>query len=185
MATNIIEAIQRKLENPSLHKVDPNIQEVKEKPLQAVSEKLAQAAIPAVLTGYYKLTRTEEGCQTLISWTDGKGWLDAVFAGQEDAAVEKVAHYASVSNDESRGYMETIANEALPLIKEAAGNPPTTEKVKTYMNGQRHNILVYLPADLNMGDLLDDKGLDDRTNKMEGPISTFMHRIEDNMSGAQ
>jgi hypothetical protein len=36
-----------------------------------------------------------------------------------------------------------------------------------------------------MGDLLNDEALDDRTNKMEGPISNFMHKIENNLSGGQ
>ena len=50
------------------------------------------------------------------------------------------------------------------------------------MNGQRHNILVYLPAALSMGDVLDDETLDDKTNKMEGPVSSFMHKIENTLS---
>ena len=50
------------------------------------------------------------------------------------------------------------------------------------MNSQRHNILVYLPAALYMGDVLNDEGLDDKTNKMEGPVSNLMHRIENSFS---
>jgi len=34
-----------------------------------------------------------------------------------------------------------------------------------------------------MGDILNDDTLDDRTNKMEGPISNFMHSIENKFSG--
>jgi hypothetical protein len=37
---------------------------------------------------------------------------------------------------------------------------------------------------MNFGDILHDETLDDRTNKMEGPISNFMHKIEDKLSGA-
>ena len=51
------------------------------------------------------------------------------------------------------------------------------------MKGQRHNILLYLPAAMQMGDLLNDDTLDDRTNKMEGPISNFVHTIENKLSG--
>jgi hypothetical protein len=36
---------------------------------------------------------------------------------------------------------------------------------------------LYLPAELNMGGLLDDDSLDDQANKMEGPISSLAHRI--------
>jgi hypothetical protein len=50
------------------------------------------------------------------------------------------------------------------------------------MNDQRHQVLVYLPAPLQLGDLIHDESLDDRTNKMEGPVSNFMHKIEDKLS---
>jgi hypothetical protein len=35
---------------------------------------------------------------------------------------------------------------------------------------------------MKMGDILNDEALDDRTNKMEGPVSGFMHRIENQLS---
>lgn len=185
MATNIIEAIQKNLEYPALQKVDPNIQETKQKYHQAITEKLAQSAIPAVLTAFYRLLRTDDGCKQLISAGAGEDWLDILFKEKEEEAVEKVAQYAAVTKNQAEGYMENIAEEAVKLIKESAGDPASPEKIKTYMNSQRHNILVYLPAALNMGDLLNDEALDDRTNKMEGPISNFVHKIENNLSGGE
>ncbi len=183
MVKNIIEAIQKNLEFPALVKVDPNIQETREKYHQAITEKLAQAAIPAVLTAFYKLLRTVDGCQKFIATKPTEDWLDILYKEKEEEAVEKVAHYADVTNNQAEGYMENVADEAARLIKESGGNPASAEKIKTYMNGQRHHILVYLPAVLNMGDLLNDESLDDGTNKMEGPVSNFLHKIENNLSG--
>jgi len=37
---------------------------------------------------------------------------------------------------------------------------------------------------MNFGGLLHDETMDDRTNKMEGPISNFIHKIEDKFSGS-
>ena len=51
------------------------------------------------------------------------------------------------------------------------------KEVKLFFSNQRNNILLYLPATLNMGSLLNDDTLDDNTNKMEGPISSLMHSI--------
>jgi hypothetical protein len=51
------------------------------------------------------------------------------------------------------------------------------------MSDQRHHILVYLPASLQLGELLNDSGMDDQTNKMEGPISNLVHNIENKFSG--
>ena len=51
------------------------------------------------------------------------------------------------------------------------------KEVKVFFSNQKNNILLYLPAALNMGDLLHDASLDDNTNKMEGPISSLMQSI--------
>ncbi len=182
MAINIVEEIQKNLAYPPLHKVDANIQEIKEKYEQSSQEKLAQAAIPAVLTAMYKLTRTVEGSEKLINFSKDDEWMPLIYQGKDEEAVEKVADYAGVKPGQSNSYMEKIAREAVKIVKKAAGDDPEPEKIKNYMNTQRHQILVYLPAALKMGDLLNDEALDDRTNKMEGPISNQMHRIENTFS---
>lgn len=182
MANNLVESIQRNLNLPPLQKIDPNIQEMKEKALQPVQQKLAQAAIPAVLTALYKFTRTDEGCQALISNSGYLDWLGAFFEGKERAAVDKVAHYADVSNEEAERLMENVADEAVSTIKTTVKPKLTVDGIRAFMNDQRHHILVYLPAAMKMGDTLNDEALDDRTNKMEGPVSGFMHRIENLLS---
>jgi hypothetical protein len=40
---------------------------------------------------------------------------------------------------------------------------------------EKPNILMYLPAALQMGHLLNDETIDDRIHKMEGPVSGFMN----------
>src|SRR5215831_10082201 len=113
MANNIVETIQKNMGLPALHKIDPNIQEIKEKTLRPVREKLAQAAIPAVLTALYKFTRTDEGCQTMISNAGYRDWLGAFFEGTERVAVDKVAQYADVSREEAENLMENVADESV------------------------------------------------------------------------
>jgi len=182
MANNIVETIQKNLGFPPLQKIDPNIQETKEKTLREPKEKLAQAAIPAVLTAIYQYTRSKAGGQSIFSDSEHTDWLGAIFKGKEKTAVEKVARYAGVSENEAESAMENIADEAVNTIKNSAGAKPTPDSVKAFMSDQRHGILVYLPAAMQMGDLLNEESLDDRTNKMEGPISNFMHAIENKMS---
>ncbi len=181
MAANIIESIQMNLGYTHLQKVDPNSQDIRHHDL-ASAERLGQAAIPAVMTGIYKLSRTAEGCSTILEGPANGGWLPVIYEGKVQEAVEKVAQYANVTANQAASHMENIAEEAIKLMKEATGTPVTPERIKNYMNTQRHNILVYLPAAMNMGDLLNDETMDDKTNKMEGPVSSFMHRIEDTLS---
>ena len=54
--------------------------------------------------------------------------------------------------------------------------------LQNLMTTQRHEILRYLPTGLNLGELLNDETLEDKTNKMEGPISSLMHKIEGSFS---
>lgn len=185
MTTNIIEAIQKKLGYPTLEKIDPNIQETRDKPLKTTEEKLAQSAIPVVLAGFYKYTSTDEGANALFNESREVKWLDEIFGDQKQKAVEKVAQYAGVAKDEAVADMEQISREAAQMIMDAGGEKHSVEKVKTFMSNHRHNILVYLPAALQAGYLLDDNAIDDRTNKMEGPISSFMHNIEDKLAGGR
>jgi hypothetical protein len=182
MANNIVETIQKNLGFPPLQKIDPNIQETKEKTFRDPEEKLAQAAIPAVLTAMYQYTRSEEAGPYLFSDANDTDWLAVIFKGKEKIAVEKVARYAGVSENEAESAMENIADEAVTTIKNSAGAKPTPGAIKSFMSDQRHSILVYLPAAMQMGDLLNEESLDDRTNKMEGPVSNFMHAIENKMS---
>ncbi|HEY6503619.1 MAG TPA: hypothetical protein VIZ28_06550 [Chitinophagaceae bacterium] len=182
MANNLVETIQRNLGFPPLRKIDPNIQETIEKTPRETSEKLAQAAIPAVLTAMYRFTRSDEGCNAILSVAGHADWLGVMFKGKETTAVEKVARYAGVTEKEAERALENIADEAALTVKKSAGSHPTPETVKSFMNAQRHSILVYLPAAMQMGDLLNEESLDDRTNKMEGPFSNLMHAIENKLS---
>ena len=183
MITNIVEAVQKHLGYPPLQKVNPNSQEVKDIADRSSGEKLAQSAITAVLAGLVKFSRSDNGANYLVSGGTQQNWLDLIFADKQSEAVDKVAQYSKTSVPEATEHMQKIANEAVKLIHESTGNKETPEKIKTYMKGQRHNILLYLPAAMQLGDLLNDDTLDDRTNKMEGPISNFMHNIENKLSG--
>ena len=182
MATNLVETIQINLGLPPIQKIDPNIQETKVKTPAQSQEKLAQAAIPAVLMALYKFISADKGANSVLDATGHTDWLGVIFEGNEKTAVDKVAGYAGVSDKEAESVMENIADEAVIVVKKSAGSKPTPASVRTFMNDQRHDILVHLPAAMQMGDLLNDESLDDRTNKMEGPISNLMHAIEGKLS---
>ena len=184
MITNIVAAVQKNLGYPPLQKVDPNSQEVKHFAGVSSEEKLAQSAITAVLAGLAKFGRSDSGANYLFSNKgEDQNWLDIIFSGRKAEAVDKVAQYSGVSVSEASAHMQKIAGEGVRMIHQSVGSKEKPEKIRTYMKGQRHNILLYLPAAMQLGDLLDDDTLDDRTNKMEGPISNFMHKVEDKLSG--
>jgi hypothetical protein len=161
---------------PPLEKVDPNSQEIKGAKKMSSAQKLPQAAIPAVLAAMIKYSDGTDGIN-LLTLNENKNWLEAFYGKKEPEAVKKVADYAGVGPDEAKRNMEDISNEAVRLLRDTIKSPDA-EKLRSYMNSQRHTILSHLPAILKIGDTLNEETFDDRTNKMEGPVSSFLHKIE-------
>jgi len=182
MTTHLVESIQKEMGFSPLQKIDPNIQETKERSLSA-KQGLAQAAIPAVLAGFFASTRSDEGCSHILEGAVSENWVNVIFQENKLSVVEKVAHYAGLSLNETALAMEDIARQTETAIRKSIGQKPTIEKLRSYMRSQRHDILVHLPAALQLGYLFNDNAMDDRTNKMEGPVSNFMHTIENQLSG--
>jgi len=173
---NLVETIQQNLGFEPLQKIDPNTQEI---PVNTNSEMaLAQAAIPSVLIALYKYTLSDEGAEDVIREKFSTEWVNAFFGKNMGMATTKIADYASVSTQHAYEIMEAVAVEAVKQVQRNEAGDQEAAIVKKFMNDQRNYILHYLPASLQIGKLLNDTTLDDRTNKMEGPVSGFMHRIE-------
>jgi lysozyme family protein len=79
--------------------------------------------------------------------------------------------------------MEAIATEAVKQSRTNLSAPANEKEVKAFLNDQKSTILLYLPAALNMGTLLNDNVLDDQTNKMQGPLSSLIQSIGNAFSG--
>lgn len=181
MAISIVEAIQRKLGTHTMSKIDVNATHQSETQKPAATDHARQGAAAAVLVALYRFGKTDEGAANLAHNTSGN-WLQTIFINKDEVAASKVAAYADVSVDEARQLMTAVADEAVQEIHRSVGKDASPQKIKAYLASQRHNILAYLPAELEMGKLLDDPALDDRTNKMEGPVSSFLHWIENLMA---
>ena len=177
MFTNIVEAVQKNLGYEALKKVDPNTQETNKAREMTPDEKLHQAAIPAVLAAMIKYSDGNEGIN-LLTAKENKDWLGTIYGGKEKDAIKKVAEYSGRTTDEAEREMENISDEAVRIVNEMV-TTPDAEKLRSFMNSQRHSILSHLPAAMKMGDILNEETFDDRTNKMEGPVSSFLHKIED------
>lgn len=175
MNKNIVESIQSNLGYAPLRKVDPNFQEVSEQAVNPniLPESFAQAAIPAALVGLFAYVHTKEGEQEVKNAAHNN-WLDAIYGKHSEEVIQRVANYASTDPGITRKEMEKITNEAVRLINKEQKDG----EVKMYLVNQRNTILSYLPAALKLGDLLNNDALDDRTNKMHGPMSDHMHWLE-------
>jgi hypothetical protein len=178
MALNIVEEIQKKLGIPGLQKIDPNTQEVKKPENITAQNFLWQAAIPAVLLGLYKFTGDKDGNAAIINGSLNSDLLAAIFGGNSQSAITQVAQYTGNTMDYASEKMELVAHQAISVIKENISGEKSDTAVRQFLIDQRNNILLYLPPELQIGTALGDNTSDDRTNKMEGPVSSYMHWIE-------
>ena len=180
---NLPELLQQHFNYPPLQKIDPNTQEVTDNDTTTAGE-FGQAAIPAILAGLYEFTRSDEGADTVISGENSPSWVKTIFGYQHQKIIKRVADYANTTYDITISKLNDIAAKSIELIKEAIGPDPKNIAVKELMSNQVNNILPYLPAVLQAGELLNDTTLDDKTNKMEGPLSSLMQAIGSGFSGS-
>lgn len=185
MADNIIDLIQQRLNYPNLQQIDPNTQERRNDQQKGGGfQKLVQAAVPAVLVALQKYLQKPGNMDSLLKGSSPSGWLDAIFGTNKQTAIQKIAEYSGTITVQAEREMEKVADEAVIAIRENIPKNAKAEDVTTYLGNQKSSILSRLPAALQIGDLLGDDTVDDRTHKMQGPISSLMHKIEDSFSGS-
>ena len=137
-----------------------------------------QSACIATLTGLYKYGITDSGASFLSRSYDDHALLQHIFNNNEEKVVTAISDYGRQTYDNTFALMQSAAGAGLRFIRLQAANDLSLDRVKNILAGQRHHILACLPPDLQLGGLLNDNTIDDRTNKMEGPVSGFMHFVE-------
>ena len=177
MSIDLLATVQQELGYPELQKIDPNTQKVVADTKTPEEDKFSQAAIPAILTGFYKYVQTDEGASSFLEDGTSSNWMSKLFDNNKKEVVQTIASYAKQSNEDPLAKMNEIANVVVRVVKENLPKEATIKEVKTFFGDQKNNILLYLPADLNIGGLLHDDTLDDATHKMEGPISGLMQSL--------
>ena len=182
MKSTVFDTLQKNFGAESIQKIDPNTQEINlETP--ADINLVAQAVIPAVLTGLYKYTRTEAHSDNILRGNISTDWVKILFGSNRHELSKRIAEYASIPVPIAAKALQHTSFEAVKLIRQRVKDEEGGAGVKKIMTDQRNQILQHLPAALQLGEMLDDSSLDDRTNKMEGPVSSVMHAIEKTFAG--
>jgi hypothetical protein len=174
---NLTEVTQQHFGYPPLLKVDPNTQAPVENKSAHSEHKLSQAAIPAILIGLYKFSLSDPGAQAIVSGDISSNWVKEIFPGYNHEIVDRVASYSGEDKDTVEETLQKIAGKAIEEIRKAIAPSTDILIAKKALADQRPNILPYLPAELRIGDLVDDPSIDDKTNKMEGPVSNFIKAV--------
>ncbi len=174
MAIDVIQEIKNNLGNTEVPKIDPNTQEpIKQEQLNPNVE---SAAIPVVLAGFYKNTRSAENAEKIMQ-QDGTEILNNLFKENTNPVIQAVADYAKSDTGDAKNAMQKTVGAIKKILKENLKDSNGIE-IMNFFTDQRSNILKHLPGELHIGELLNDTTIDDNTNKMEGPMSGLMHGIE-------
>ncbi len=177
MSINISEEVQKKLLFPPLQKIDPNAPN-EGMDNEAIHFPVTQAAIVTALAGLYKITRTTAGCTRLLLKGQTDSWLEDVYGDNLGKTISHVAEFSHWGRAEVEKLVRLSADACLIIVHEQLGSNIEPDVLKDFMSSQRDSILVYIPAQLQLGEMLHDTTIDDNTNKMEGPVSSLMHKIE-------
>lgn len=182
---NIVEAIQAKLGYSQLEKIDPNTNHVKNEDQMISMERLEHAATASMLAGFYKQATNDKDDDIPFKYVETENWTDIIFGTKAKEVKGKVAAFASADNQTANFEMNKVGIAVMNLFSETSGDH-NSDTFKSWIVDQRNNILPYLPPELHLGDdIFNDNTIDDRTNKMEGPITGIMHAIEKVFSSKQ
>lgn len=164
MPDSLIAGMQHALQT-NIEKIDVNDPDLHQTIHPGKAEALAQAAIPSVLIGaLIYLAKQQEPS----AYVPG---MDTVFAQKSPEIVQAIAQYAHTSDDEAGAYIsKAIAALNQIAAEDHRGEGPAFMKA---LENQQSDILKYLPSDLNLGATLGLNLIDDRTHKMEGPLSSI------------
>jgi hypothetical protein len=173
---NIIETIQKNLGFDSLKKIDPNTQETTGEDTAMGNSAIAQAGIPAILLGIYNKLEENPDLNALDS--EHGNLLENIFGKSTDTVVKQIENYSKFIDKHSAQQLEHIALESLRVVKECLGNKSDKNSIRNFVAKNKPDTLLYLPPTLELGTILKNNNLDDRTGKMEGPVSTFMRNVE-------
>lgn len=185
MSINILEELRKNLNLPALKKVDPNTQEVKIKTDEEREHKLIQAIAPAAVAGIYDGARSEEGLTFLAGTSSSSDWLSLLFGKNAPEVKKRISQYTDNSEEAVQTHFNMIAAEAVKILRANATGDDKKISIRNIAGAQRDWFLPYLPAELRIGTLLEDNTMDDRMNKMEGPVSSFMHKVETVFTGQE
>jgi hypothetical protein len=140
-------------------------------------QSFSQAAIPSILAALYRSVQTDEGAVAFLSKHQPDSWLPTLFGEKQDEVIRHISAYSGETTEYTFAKMQAIAEETVGVIKELLPANAAAQDVKTFFKNEKNEILTYLPAELQMGKLLDDDSLDDETEKMGGIVSGMMHKI--------
>jgi hypothetical protein len=175
MQQHLIQSLQQYFGFPELKKIDPNTQEVSEKGPAVQQLKFGQAMVPSVIIGVERFVHSELGWRTFLSGENYPNWGSRIFGRNNAELCKRIAEYSDMRSEEVMHKMHEMVERAVWMIRNSGMK--SDADTKQFIEKEKNIALLYLPAKLKLGEMLGDDSIDDRTHKMEGPISNMMKSL--------
>lgn len=174
---NLSQDLQEFLKYPVLQKIDATTGHPENEKLYDI---VSQSVLIIFLTGLYEASRTKENAEVIKQQQNAKVLLDRMFKNKA-AALTDIAEFTKKSEKYINTKLEEVAGGYLQVIQQSkyVAAFKKEKSLEDLLSNERHKILPCLPPGLKTGKLFNDETIDDNTNKMEGPVSSLMNKIED------
>jgi hypothetical protein len=182
---NIVESVQKNLGFEPLKKINPNTQDLNGDDMFIGNIALAQAAIPSILLGIFTKLEENPDASWLKNDSDHSGLFEQIFGKVSPAIKFQIEKFSKLKDKNSNQELEHISAESIRIVRDNIRDFSDKNSVRKYVADHKPDTLLYLPPVLQVGIILKNNNLDDRTGKMEGPVSSFMHSIEKVFNSSQ
>ncbi len=173
---NLSQDLQEFLHYPVLQKMDSTTGHPENEDQYDIT---SQSVLILFLSALYKATRTKEAAEEINKQQNAEELLHIIFKNKAEV-ITAVAEFTNNAEGFINIKLDEVAAGYLYVINQS--NYVTELKNDNYLedllSSERIKILPCLPPGLNTGKLLGDESIDDNTNKMEGPVSSLMSKIE-------
>ncbi|GAA4313908.1 hypothetical protein [Compostibacter hankyongensis] len=148
---------------------------------------LKGATIPAALAALYAHAEDEEArgriAAAIKKHPDAKDIADKeilhlLFGSRQQAVCRTVAEYSGVTPEAAATSLAASGRAGLEGLRHHLGDKAADgAAVARYLMMQRKNILEHLPAQLQLGRILEKEDMEDVVHKMSGPFSSVIQKI--------
>lgn len=167
MAKHLVEQLRQLLGVQELQRIDSENRDVAHE-TELRGQRLAQAAIPAVLAGLEIVARSNDDANMIgFSHLPGNS-LQAIFNNKTDGIVKKIAEYASTGIPETLAFMVKAAEQAFELLRQETGGD--TLQVQALLQEQQEDIHSFLPLVIEIERIMRKESLGDRTHLLESQL---------------
>lgn len=168
MSKSIIKSLQEKY-GENFHKIDANDPSQAQTIRPETTNYLKQACVSSLLAGIGDYT-SDPGIPVLPN-ASNEDSLNVIFKNHLPQIKTAIARYAHDSEEKVERYLLKTYGRVQETINEIIGDDP--KAIQTAFHAQSDEILSYLPSSLGISEILDHSGIDDRTHKMNGLLSSF------------